>query len=245
MKAATTTWLGGVIAVAFMSFLLPHAEVDVATDALAADSDTMSIGMGCSEAVLSVLIPSATNYTITVPAGHAGSLAWSEFTGTYAWTTPVTNRGEAMDSPGSLTNNDYQSSALIFSHYAPYMVLSGEACTTYTKGRLSAMRADANDDPDLDVGAVPTGSTTWAMVGVNSAQIDTAAAPVKIIGGNGIQPADLADGGDADMTQNGEIAFGGTNSGMGGYLFMIKVNLFGNTVDGSQEDVVFTVTPAS
>jgi hypothetical protein len=143
-----------------------------------------------------------------------------------------------------MDNHGLQSSKLIYSHYAPYMVLGGLSCTTNFKGRLAAV-GDASDDPDLNVGVATTGATTWSI----ATQIDTTSS-VNIIGNSGVMwAADLNDGegsgGDADFTQNGEIVFGGTNSAQGGYLFMLNINLFGNTVDGSQEIITFTLTPVS
>lgn len=242
MKTTTTLRMAGIIAVAVMSVALSHTELDTTGDAIAADSDAMSFEISCTGASTSALIPSVTAYTITVPAGQADSINPAGYTGTYQWTTPVTNRGESMDNPGTLTSNSFQNNRMIYSHYAPYMVLSGEGCTAYNKGRLSAT-GDASNDDTLDVGVVTTGETSWSMVITLSSQIDTAITPVKIIGDTGVlMTNDLSDGSDADMFQNGEIAFGGTNSGQGGYLFMISLKLFEDTVTGSQEDVTFTMT---
>lgn len=225
------TYLGGLAALFGLALAVSTYNVDTnEAFAVAGDSDTMSIGIACTEATQTAFVPDLT-YTATITAAAVGTNP-SDTTQTVLLTTlgnAVNGQVVGDISDETVVSDGSANATLEFWHSGPKIKTAGLACTTNTKAEMSSTAASASGNANLAVSFVGPAATAYDA----THRVDNAVARdfFKLVAP--LIAAAPADGSDADGLQNGEIAYDGSN-----YRLANKFTYLGTADDAGTDDIV-------
>lgn len=236
MKKHYLTYIGGFAAVlAVGAWTYAPTELDLDNLAEAADGN-QTITVECGSTSVNAYVPSVT-YTLSFPAASSTSFSAGDVTVSSSLGTSAVN-GEMA--PTANVSDDV-SGFVTIAHAAPLSKLGGLQCqSAFHYAKLDA--AGSDNSPDLHVMAKSLGTSSWGNAENNADRIDVVGGKV-LFGFNGvISSSHLQDGSDSDGAENGEIAFGTSNSN-GAHSLLSLVRYMGTDLSSASETIVYTFSP--